>query len=435
MQSGGESATFSGAGHVTGFAAVDVETTGLFPSRDRIVEVAVVHLDPDTRVTGEFSTLVDPRRDVGPTRIHRIRASDVSGAPTFQEAAGTVRRLLAGRVLVAHNARFDAMFLAAEFERCGMGLPAAPLMCTMQLASHYLTGLPARTLSACCEAAGLVLSGHHSALHDARAAAGLLGCYRRCHRELPASWQEALLAAARHEATPVSAPGGFEPVTRASQQERRSGQRGPLAHLADRLPQGAGGDIAAYLAVLDAILEDRIITPDETGQLTQLAVQLGITRDAAERAHRDYLGHVSVAAWRDGTVSDSEHADLLEVARLLGVPAADAQTILQAARTGPGPEIQRDPSRLLQPGDRVVFTGDMDTTRTEIEALATAAGLRVTTSVSRKTALVVAADPYSQSGKAATARNLGIRMVTEHVFLDILNHTLQNTTTTATAGL
>jgi DNA polymerase-3 subunit epsilon len=68
----------------------------------------------------------------------------------------------------------------------------------------------------------------------------------------------------------------------------------------------------------------------------------------------------------------------------------------------------------------------MDASRTEIEALATAAGLRVTTSVSRKTALVVAADPYSQSGKAATARTLGIRMVTEHVFLDLLNHTRQN---------
>jgi DNA polymerase-3 subunit epsilon len=187
---------------------------------------------------------------------------------------------------------------------------------------------------------------------------------------------------------------------------------------ADRLPAGSGGDSDAYLAVLDAVLEDRVITPDETGQLTQLAAQLGITRDASHQAHRDYLGHVSAAAWRDGTVTDSEHADLLEVARLLGVPAAEADSILQAARTRPDPAPHRAPSRLLRPGDRVVFTGDMDTSRTEIEALATASGLRVTTSVSRKTALVVSADPYSQSGKASTARTLGVRMVTEHVFLD-----------------
>lgn len=425
MGTDGGLAVYPEAGHVTGFAVVDVETTGLFPARDRVVEIAVVHLDPDARVTGEFSTLIDPRRDVGPTRIHGIRASDVSGAPTFSEAAETIRRLLAGRVLVAHNARFDAMFLAAEFQRCGLQAPAAPVMCTMQLAGQYLGGLPARTLPACCRAASVKLSEHHSALHDARAAAGLLRCYRGCHRELPSSWLQALLAASR-TAPPASAADGFQPVTRASQQERRSAQPPPLAGLADRLPAGTGGDSDAYLAVLDTVLEDRVITPGETSQLMGLAAQLGITRDGVYQAHRDYLGHVSAAAWRDGTVTDSEHADLLEVARLLGVPAPEANAILQAARTRPDLAPHRDPSRLLQPGDRVVFTGEMDTSRTEIEALATAAGLRVTTSVSRKTALVVAADPYSQSGKAATARTLGVRMVTEHVFLDLLHHTQQN---------
>jgi DNA polymerase III subunit epsilon len=69
----------------------------------------------------------------------------------------------------------------------------------------------------------------------------------------------------------------------------------------------------------------------------------------------------------------------------------------------------------------VVFTGDMDMNRADIEALAAAAGLRVTTSVSSTTALVVAADPYSQSGKANTARKLGIRLVTEQVFLHQLD--------------
>jgi DNA polymerase-3 subunit epsilon len=419
-------AAFAPTGNVTGFAVVDVETTGLFPGRDRVVEVAVVHVDPGARVTGEFSTLIDPRRDIGPTRIHGIRASDVVGAPTFPAAAEAIRRLLAGRVLVAHNARFDAMFLAAEFGRCSMQLPPAPVMCTMQLAGHYLSGLPARTLPACCQAAGVVLSGHHSALADARAAAGLLACYRSFHRELPPSWQEALLAAGRTPPSQPPAAGDFQPATRASQQARRSELREPLASLADRLPSGAGGDSEAYLAVLDAVLEDRIITPEETRQLTELAAQLGITQGAALQAHRDYLAQVCAAAWRDGTVTDSEHADLLEVARLLGVPAAEAEAILRETPVSTARSLNRDPSRLLQAGDRVVFTGDMDTSRIEIEALASAAGLRVTTSVSRKTALVVAADPYSQSGKAATARTVGIRMVTEHVFLDLLNHTRQN---------
>ncbi len=86
-------------------------------------------------------------------------------------------------------------------------------MCTMQLAGYYLGGLPARTLPACCRAAGVRLSEPHSALHDARAAAGLLRFYRSCHRELPPSWQEALLAAGRQASAAAPAGDGFEPVT------------------------------------------------------------------------------------------------------------------------------------------------------------------------------------------------------------------------------
>ncbi len=119
MPTDGGLAVYPETDRATGFAVVAVETTGAVPARDRVVEIGAVHLDPQARVTGAFSTLIDPRRDIGPTRIHGIRASDVNGAPTFPEAAEAIRRLLAGRILVAHNARFDAMFLAGEFQRAG----------------------------------------------------------------------------------------------------------------------------------------------------------------------------------------------------------------------------------------------------------------------------------------------------------------------------
>jgi DNA polymerase III epsilon subunit-like protein len=43
-----------------GFAVVDVETTGLYPRTDRVVEVAVVHLSAEGQITAEFSTLINP---------------------------------------------------------------------------------------------------------------------------------------------------------------------------------------------------------------------------------------------------------------------------------------------------------------------------------------------------------------------------------------
>ncbi|MEO6086986.1 MAG: exonuclease domain-containing protein [Umezawaea sp.] len=172
-----------------GYAVVDTETTGFAArGRDRIVEVAVVQLDDDGIVTDEWCTLVNPSRDLGPQHIHRISAAEVWHAPTFAEIAGAVAARLRERVLVAHNLSFDARFLAAEFGRLGVEWPTAGL-CTMRLADQYLPQRAGRSLRACCEAAGVSLVDAHSALYDARAAAGLFAGYlRQAGRPLP--WRE-----------------------------------------------------------------------------------------------------------------------------------------------------------------------------------------------------------------------------------------------------
>ena len=330
---------------LSGFAVVDVETSGLYPSSDRIVEIAVVQLDT-AGVTGEFCTLVDPGRDVGPTRIHGLKASDVVGAPRFADAAATVWELLRGRVLVAHNVSFDERFLAAEFERCGVRLPPPPVMCTMALSAHYIPGSPGRSLTACCDTAGIAIGVHHSALDDAVAAAGLLRLFRSAHYGLPGSWAEALDVAVSAVWVPAPPQRPFLPVTRASQVLRRAGERPPLAGLADRLPRGRDSGAEWYLAVLDRVLEDRFVSDGELAAVTGLATELGLTREAAGQAHRVYLRQVCDAAWRDGRVTDAEQADLLEVARLLGVPAQEALAILDAAKSGPSAEVscRRPPS-------------------------------------------------------------------------------------------
>jgi len=103
-----------------GYAVVDLETTGLRPSwQDRIVEIGVVLLDPDGEVEGTWETLVNPERDLGPQEIHGIVAADVLAAPTFTDVAGAVVDLLRGRTFVAHNAAFDATFLAASYRNLG----------------------------------------------------------------------------------------------------------------------------------------------------------------------------------------------------------------------------------------------------------------------------------------------------------------------------
>jgi len=402
-----------------GFAVVDVETTGLHPTTDRVVEIAVVHMDAAAQVTGRFCTLVDPQRDVGPTRIHGLRASDLVGAPVFATVASAIWRLLSGRVLVAHNAAFDARFLDAEFGRCGVRLPPPPVMCTMTLSAYYLPASPARSLTACCNVAGIQIGAHHSAFDDAMAAAQLLALFRSSHTRLPESWAAALAGAAAAMWVPAPSPVAFQPVTRAAQVLRKATERPPLVAFIDRLPRGASGAADAYLGVLDRVLEDRYVSDAEVAALSALATELGLTREDAETAHRTYLRHVCDAAWLDGHVTDLERADLLEVARLVGVPAAEALAILDTAASSQA--LHPYPGMGLTPGDRVVLTGEMSLPRPDIEAMAAGVGLRVTGAVSAKTALLVAADPYSQSGKARQARELGVRIVTEQVFLHLMD--------------
>ena len=73
----------------------------------------------------------------------------------------------------------------------------------------------------------------------------------------------------------------------------------------------------------------------------------------------------------------------------------------------------------LEPGDRVVFTGDMVRDRSEWEALARRRGLEPG-GVTKKTKVVVASDPNSLSGKAGKARSYGIPIITETAFERLL---------------
>lgn len=66
------------------------------------------------------------------------------------------------------------------------------------------------------------------------------------------------------------------------------------------------------------------------------------------------------------------------------------------------------------------FTGEMSLDRAELERRAAAAGLRVTSSVSGKTDVLVAANAASMSAKALRARELGTRVIAEPVFLNLL---------------
>lgn len=119
----------------TAFAVIDVETTGLSPSADVIVEVACLTMR-GYEERDSFSTLVNPGRSIPRevAAIHGITDADVAGAPTFTQVAPKLRAHCENAVVVAHNASFDLGFLPQ--------LADLPVICTMRLAQLVLPAAP-----------------------------------------------------------------------------------------------------------------------------------------------------------------------------------------------------------------------------------------------------------------------------------------------------
>jgi DNA polymerase-3 subunit epsilon len=168
--------------HPTGFAVVDIETTGFSPDDERIVEVAVVTLDAGGDEVGSFCTLVDPRRDPGPTHVHGISAAMLEGAPTFDDIRPYLADQLSGRVVVGHNVDcFDLAFIRAECLRCGgaeLEPGDVPSLDTLAVAQSHLGLRGKARLVECCTHFGLTWDDHHNALGDARVTAALFRSMR-----------------------------------------------------------------------------------------------------------------------------------------------------------------------------------------------------------------------------------------------------------------
>jgi DNA polymerase III epsilon subunit-like protein len=100
------------AGLPGAYAVVDVETTGLSPARDRIVEIAVVRVWAGA-ILHRWSSLVNPGVPISPFAVacHGITDADVAGAPPLHALLPVIRRLVAGTTIAAHNATFDRGFL------------------------------------------------------------------------------------------------------------------------------------------------------------------------------------------------------------------------------------------------------------------------------------------------------------------------------------
>ncbi len=414
----------------TEFAVVDTETTGLFPQgHDRIVEIAVIRIDGKGGVLDEYTTLVNPNRDLGATYIHGITAKEVRNAPVFQEIGGDLVDRLANAVFVAHNANFDFRFLQAEFTRLGCPLPDIPVLCTMQFSKLVDPKLPGRKLQVCCHHFGIPLNKQHSAYHDASATAKLFTVLlKRIRRFGVLRLADIGIQTALPEKKlwPQLSSSGVR-YTRTLAAKKLSSDLPYLARLVTSLPASdTKHGFEEYFSVLDHALEDRRVTLDEAKSLFGLAKEIGMSPDQVQEAHRLYMKSIITVALQDGVVSQSEKEDLNLVRQLLSISEKTYEKLLLQAKKkrkegGVGEKAKQLESDLK--GKTICFTGTFNClvngerpSRSSAIELVEMKGIRVKKSLTMDVDLLVITDPDSMSGKAKKARKYGIRIIAEPVF-------------------
>ncbi|HEV8717742.1 MAG TPA: 3'-5' exonuclease [Candidatus Binatia bacterium] len=159
----------------TPVAVVDLETTGLYPGGDRIVELAVVRIDPGQRPELVLDTLINPGRPISATEIHGISEEDVVGAPSFEDVAGNLASVLTGCVFASYNVYFDAKFVQAELAQIGVS-SFPPHLCLMYM--RPLLGIgPKCSLTDACRFHNITYPLAHQAAADAMASALLWQLY------------------------------------------------------------------------------------------------------------------------------------------------------------------------------------------------------------------------------------------------------------------
>ena len=157
---------------IADFVAIDVETTGLHPSRQRIIEVAVIRYEGGAEVE-RFVSYCQPERGIPDyiARLTGITNEDVADAPLFRDVVDDIVCLTGDRLLIGHNVGFDIGFLNAELDRCGRSKLINERLDTMTLATRLLTGVRKPGLHTIAKT--LSIPSHSRRAHRAAADASL----------------------------------------------------------------------------------------------------------------------------------------------------------------------------------------------------------------------------------------------------------------------
>lgn len=157
------------------FSVVDVETTGLGPANNNIIEIGLVKIK-NFKVIDRYNSFINPGRSIPPfiTQFTGISNDDVYDAPFFEDLVKPLQDFLEDSVLVGHNLQFDLSFLRKEFRVCGIENYQPLQLCTLRLARRMFPNLKSRSLGNLANHLHLKNEAAHRAYADAEVTAKIL---------------------------------------------------------------------------------------------------------------------------------------------------------------------------------------------------------------------------------------------------------------------
>ena len=419
------------------FVVLDVETTGLSPKSDRIVEIALIEFT-EGAISKQFVSRFNPECPVGATEIHGITDADVINSPKFAEKSNEILDFINGRTIVAHNARFDLAFLRNELNFAGFDISWIPAFCTYEASRYYFPHLDKRKLVDCCNEAEIILINAHSAFGDAKAT-GLLMNYYLSPSKNPKPRKEDLDLISSQEKIEISqiAPRSFlkkrHPVVQAAILRDREKPRNLNANqsyeslrtalkacsisaiLSDTLEVG----IEQYLDKLIEFLEDGVISKGEQKALIDLSETYELDANKQTLAHEVLLRALAIQIVQDESVSNLERNEISNIAQILGLSDKSSALALKEAKEIKNESISRVLPSLpegwklgepLRVGDKVVFTGCDPEVRTSLETQSKKVGVAISSSVSARTKFLVTDGSYV-GNKANDAAKFGTLII------------------------
>lgn len=169
---------------ISDFTVLDIETTGVNPHKDKIIEISAIRYRNNEEIA-EFSTLVNPEMTIPKeiTTLTGIRNEDVVCAPKIDRAIPQFIEFLNNDVVLGHNVRFDINFINTALAELDITSLENKIIDTLQISRKLLPNIENHQLGTIARHFGIVAENAHRALDDCKTTANIYLSLSKC--EIP----------------------------------------------------------------------------------------------------------------------------------------------------------------------------------------------------------------------------------------------------------